>query len=191
MKSRPHLFNGFLALTIFTLLTGCMSSEERKRALQYSSLRIHVESDRGSADRSSAIAIHRANPIYLNIDREAVLDESNVAAAMVIDQPGGFSIEVKFDRRGSWILERTTVMNRGKHLAIFSDFGDHKPKLAISKTARWLAAPEIIAKNSSGHLVFTPDATREEAERIVHGLNNVAKKIEGKEWIPWAQPVDR
>jgi hypothetical protein len=29
-------------------------------------------------------------------------------------------------------------------------------------------------------LTFTPDATREEADQIVLGLNNVAEKIQGK-----------
>jgi hypothetical protein len=29
-------------------------------------------------------------------------------------------------------------------------------------------------------LVFTPDASREEAERIVHGLNNVAAQLNTK-----------
>jgi hypothetical protein len=176
------VFNGFLALVVVAGLTGCMTAEERKRSKEMSSLRVHVESDRGASDRNSGIAIHRTNPIYLNIDRESVIDEGNIAAAIVIDQPGGFAIEIKLDRRGSWILERTTVMSRGKHLAIFSDFGDN---------ARWLAAPRIEAKNSSGRLVFTPDATREEADRIVRGLNNVAKKMEKKAWIPWADPVDR
>ena len=183
MKSRSAVFNGFLALALALSAASCKTSEERKRSKETSSLRVHIEADRGSADRNSAIAVHRKQPIYLNIDREAVLDESNVAAATVIDQPEGlFAVEVKFDRRGSWILERTTVMNRGRHIALFSQFGDK---------ARWLAAPEITAKNSSGRLVFTPDASREEAERFVRGLNNVAKKLERKEWIPWGESIDR
>ncbi len=182
MKSRFPLFNGFLALTMLVSATSCSTSEEYKRSKQLSSLRIHIEADPGSSDRNSAVAVHRSKPMYLNIDREPVLDESNVSAASIVDQPGGlFAIEVKFDRRGSWILERTTVMYRGKHLVLFSDFGDQ---------ARWIAAPQITAKNSGGRLVFTPDATREEAERLVRGLNNVAKKMEGNEWIPWAKPLD-
>jgi hypothetical protein len=183
MKSRSALFNGFLVLAIAWCAASCKSSEERKRAKEFSSLRIHVEADSGASDRSSAIAVHRSHPMYLNIDREAALDESNVAVARIVDQPDGlFAIVIKFDRRGSWILERTTVMNKGKHLAIFSQFG---------KDARWLAAPQVTAKNSSGTLVFTPDATREEADRFVRGLNNVAKKIECKEWIPWGDRIDR
>ncbi|HWN96220.1 MAG TPA: hypothetical protein VNT99_14385 [Methylomirabilota bacterium] len=183
MKGRFTLFNGFLAVALVVAVAGCAMSEERKRKEELSTLRIHIEADRGSSDRASAIAVHRTNPLYLNIEREAVLDESNVSAATVVDQPGGlFAIEVKLDRRGSWILERTTVMNKGKHLVVFSHFGDE---------SRWIAAPEIFAKNSSGRLVFTPDATREETVRIVRGLNNAAKKQESQQWIPWEKSADR
>jgi hypothetical protein len=183
MKTRPCVFNGFLALALVVFVVACSTSEERKRKKEMSSLRIHVESDPGSSDRASAISVHRAAPVLLNIDREAVLDESEVEVAAVTGQPGGlFSVEIKFTRRGGWILERTTVASRGKHLAIFSQFGDQ---------ARWLAAPLITAKNSGGRLVFTPDATREEAERFVRGLNNVAKKLERRENWPFRGPLDK
>jgi hypothetical protein len=183
MESRFGVFNGFLVLALLALTAGCATSEERKKRNEVSTLRVHVEADRGATDRNSAISIHRTSPILLNIDREPVLDEREVQAAMVVDQPGGFAIEVQFDRRGSWILERTSVMHRGKHFAIFSHFGE--------KNARWLAAPLITAKNSSGRLVFTPDATREEAERIVRGLNNFARKRDRKDNFPFREPIDR
>ena len=41
---------------------------------------------------------------------------------------------------------------------------------------RWLAAPRINKRIADGVLVFTPDATREEAEQIALGLNNLAQK---------------
>ena len=42
----------------------------------------------------------------------------------------------------------------------------------------WLAAPMTNKRISDGVLVFTPDASREEADRIVLGLNNVAKEAQ-------------
>src|SRR5687767_12188175 len=182
MKSRLRVFNGFLVLALVAVAAACKTSEERKRAKEVSSLRIHVESDQ-TADRSSAISIHRAAPVLLNIRREAVLDESNVSAARVVDEAGGlFAVEIQFDRRGSWILEHATVANRGRHLAIFSQFGNQ---------ARWLAAPVIHSKNSNGLLRFTPDATREEADRFARGLNNLARKIERRENWPFKGPLDK
>jgi hypothetical protein len=47
----------------------------------------------------------------------------------------------------------------------------------FGRDPRWLAAPQITKHLSAGVFTFTPDATREEAERIVTGLNNVAEKV--------------
>ena len=181
MKSRWRVFNVFLAVATIVLLTGCLSSAERKKKKEFSNVRVHVETDR-SSDHSSAVSIHRSAPIRINIEREPVLDEHNISSAEVVSQADGtFAIQIKFDRHGSWILERTTVTHRGKHLAIFSYFGQ----------ARWLAAPLIIGKNSTGMLTFTPDASREEAERVVLGLNNVARKLNSKENWPFPSSIDK
>ena len=183
MKSRPCVFNGFLAFVLIVFVASCATSEESKRKKEISTLRIHIEADPGDADRSSAISVHRSSPMLLNIDREAVLDESEVVVAKVIGQSNElFAVEIEFTRRGGWILKRTTVAGRGKHLAIFSEFGDQ---------ARWLAAPLVTAKNSGGRLVFTPDATYQEAERFVHGLNNWAHQRERKENWPFPGPLDK
>jgi hypothetical protein len=181
MSRRLFLFNGFLALFAVMCITGCGTTEERKRKKEISTFRVHLESEPGSMDRSSAVTIYRSAPLLVGIDREPILDESHVKSAAVIEQPVGFAIEVQLDRRGSWILERTTVGYKGRHLAIFGHFGP----------ARWLAAPEITGRNSSGRLVFSPDATREEAERFVRGLNNTAHKLERKENWPFRGPMDQ
>lgn len=180
MKSRALLFNGFLALAVLASVGGCATSQEHQFRRQLSNIRVHVQSD-SQADKSSAIAVIRSNPVRFNIDREPILDEHNVAAASVVEQLGGFVIDVQFNRQGSWILERTTVIHKGKRLAIHSHFG----------VDRWLAAPVIPGKNSTGHLVFTPDCTREEAERMVRGLNNAVRKLQGKENWPFPGPIDK
>jgi preprotein translocase subunit SecD len=174
-------FNFFLVFAAGALLSGCATDEEQKKKKELSNIRIHVEADQGG-DRSSAVSVHRAAPILLNVEREPVLDEHNVIAATVVDQPGGlFSVQLQFDRQGSWLLERASVVNRGKRLVIFSYFGE----------TRWIAAPQISGKNSTGRLTFTPDATREEAERLVRGLNNVARKLKTRENWPFTEPLDK
>lgn len=181
MRRHPCGFNGFLVLALLVCLTGCATKEERKRKKEISSFRVHLESEPGSVDRASAITVYRSAPMLLGIDREPILDESHVRSAAVVEQAVGFAVEVQLDRRGSWILERATVTHKGRHLAVFSHFGP----------ARWLAAPEITGRNSSGRLVFTPDATREEAERFVRGLNNTIHKMERKENWPFPAPLER
>ena len=41
---------------------------------------------------------------------------------------------------------------------------------------RWLAAPVFTKRITDGVLVFTPDCTREEADRIVKGLKLAIKR---------------
>jgi hypothetical protein len=175
MKSGWRVFNSFLVLAAILLFASCSTSEERKRKKEISNLRVHVEAD-NSGDRSSAITVLRSNPIQINVEGEPLLDERNVNNAVLIDRPDGtYEIQLQLNRRGNWILERTTVSHRGKRLAIFSYFGQ----------ARWLAAPLITGKNSTGLLTFTPDASREEAERIVRGLNNIIRKLQRDENWPF------
>jgi hypothetical protein len=67
-------------------------------------------------------------------------------------------------------LEQFTAANPGRHLAIFGQWGD---KLSAG---RWLAAPLISRRITKGTIIFTPDASREEALKLVTGLSNIAKK---------------
>ena len=85
----------------------------------------------------------------------------------VVDVLGGYSISVQFNKQGSMLLEQYTTGSKGKHMAISAEFGQ----------MRWIAAPVITQRIGDGLFVFTPDTSREEAERIVSGLNRVAKLV--------------
>jgi hypothetical protein len=114
----------------------------------------------------------RSDPVLVTIAQEPILTEVNVVAARVFDVHGGFAIEVRFDETATWILEQYSAVNSGRHFVIFGQWGD---KLA---NGRWLAAPIITHRIGNGVLTFTADASREEADQLVLGLNNVAKKIQ-------------
>jgi preprotein translocase subunit SecD len=113
----------------------------------------------------------RSDPVLITIARDPILTEANIAAARVIDTPGGFAIEIQFDENGSWLLEQYSAANPGGHFAVFGQWGD---KLA---NGRWLAAPLITHRIANGALSFTPDTSRAEAGQLVLGLNKVAAKI--------------
>ncbi|MGC8829236.1 MAG: SecDF P1 head subdomain-containing protein [Verrucomicrobiia bacterium] len=130
----------------------------------------HVEMNPDGSDRCVQAKIYRNNPITLVVDRSPVLHEGFIERADVIDFMGTYAIRIKFDRTGTLLLDNVTTSNKGRHLAIFCYFTD----------ARWIGAPLITQRISDGVFVFTPDATRDETERIVRGLNNVAKAIQPK-----------
>ena len=83
-------------------------------------------------------------------------------------------MSIQFDHQGTLLLEQYSTLNRGRKFAIFTQFGD---KL---KESRWLAAPIISRRITDGLLMFTPDATREEAEQIARGLNREYIDAEGR-----------
>jgi len=175
MKIRFFSFNSYLCWGVCLLLAltgGCSSSKEKKKKEDYSkreeaSLRLYLEVNPDGSDRNGSIAVGRQAPFTLNVEKRAFLTEFNIEKASLVDAYGGFSISVQFDKEGSWILEQYTTANKGKRMAIAAEFGH----------VRWLAAPVIEQRIGDGLLVFTPDASRAESERIVSGLNRVAKLV--------------
>jgi preprotein translocase subunit SecD len=179
MKSRSVWFNTYLVLLIVALAGGCKSTdsadkskEKKPDKKEATTLGFHPEENQDGTGHSSAVQVSRNQPFTVNVRKSPILTELNVQKASVIDVLGGFQIMIQFDRQGTWILEQYSVADRGKRLAVFSQFGQ----------ARWLAAPVLERRIADGVLVFTPDASHEEAERIVRGLNNIAKKAQKDNW---------
>jgi hypothetical protein len=167
MKTRWAAFNLYLFATIF--LFGCKSPQEkmdaaesRRQKKEMTSLRVHLEAGNSGPSRAQAVSILRASPMLIKVETDSILDERDLVHASVTDYMGGFLIQIQFNEHGALVLDTTSTANKGKRVAIMCDFGEQ----------RWLAAPVLSRRITEGSLTFTPDATREEAVRIVRGLNN-------------------
>jgi len=171
MKFRLAPFNIYLLLMLSMIIGGCKTTEERKHGKEASTLRLFLESGRDASDHGSGVPIYRAHPMRVNTEREPFLTEGDLDSAEVVDLPGGFAIKAQFNGHGAMVLETVTVAHKGQHVAVQSHFGE----------TRWLAAPVLTRRISNGEFVFTPDATREESERIVRGLKNIVAKLKKKE----------
>jgi hypothetical protein len=173
MNGRLGGFNTNLwLLALLGLAAGCQTegtyeSNEKNTAKQLTSIRFHIQTSADGTGRSLEVPVFRSRPVLLTIDRNAFLSEENVTKAEIVDELGGFSIQVALDTQGKWLLEKYTVDNMGRRIVIFANFGQ----------SRWLAAPVIRKVISDGKLTFIPDASREETDRIVRGLNNAAAKM--------------
>jgi preprotein translocase subunit SecD len=166
-------FNIYLAIVLaLAAVCGCRTSGESNPKKQVSTLRLHLETTRDGTKANEPVPIYREKPVMVNVELMPFLTEANVAEAKVIDVIGGFALRIRFDHAGASMFEQCTVENRGRRIAVFSQFGDK------IKDNRWLAAPVIVHRISDGIFTFTPDATREECEEIALGLNNVAKKVQ-------------
>jgi hypothetical protein len=170
MRAPRGRFNCILvaALLLAGPATGCRSPEEKKAAAEASTLRLYLETDYDTTgEKTAVVPVYRAAPVLLRIAREPFLDEGHIVDARVVDTVGGFAIAVRYDFHGTLVLDTVSTTYRGQRVAIHSTFTE----------GRWLAAPKLSTPIRDGLLVFTPDATRAEAERIVRGLNNVAVKL--------------
>ncbi len=171
MKFVARRINCYLVLV--ALLVGasaCLSPEEKEKRREASTLKLHLQMDFDTGEKTQLIEVIRAKPTVLRVERVPFLDESHIADAKVVDTIGGFAIMVKFDFHGTLALESVSTTHRNKCIAIFSLFTE----------GRWLAAPQLNTRITDGILIFTPDATREEADRIVRGLNNIAIQLGNK-----------
>jgi preprotein translocase subunit SecD len=169
-------FNLYLLLALAALVAGGCRTHKHDKSKDLATLRIHLESSiDDDTSRTEKVPIYRASPVDLTVDKEPFLTEAHVASAKVVDVLGGYDLQIQLNRQGSWLLQGTSASNPGKHYAIFSQFGEK------GKQSRWLAAPIFSRVISAGIIQFTPDASREEADEIARGLNNIAKKNESND----------
>jgi hypothetical protein len=169
MKVYARRFNLYLALvTVLALFCGCQTNKKKE---QLATLRIHLQANPNDAGATQTVSVGRDEPVPVTIGHDPVLTEANVLAARVIDTPGGFAVEVHFDESATLMLEQYSASNPGRHFVIFGQWGEKMVNF------RWLAAPLITHRISTGELAFTADMSRTEADQFVLGLNNVAAKV--------------
>lgn len=175
MKFRTVQFNLILAAGGVLLLAGCASSGPSLASVKHpTTLHFHLEVNRDGTDRNYPVTVNRSSPFKVNVLRDAFLTESHIMEAAVVDDSfGGFFIRVQLNKQGTWLLERSTTANKGKRVALFTVF---------EKTTRWLAAPVMDKRIADGKFSFTADASREEADRIVLGLNELGKQVKKDEF---------
>jgi len=164
----PSLCLALAASTV--LLSGCQTDKKSKIV---GALRVHIEVTVPTTT-SQSVSVLRSTPVLVTILKDPVLTEANIIGARLIETPGGVAVQVKFDETtGLWILQQYSAANPGKHFVIYGQWGD-KPS-----EGRWLAAPLITHRIADGVLTFTADASREELDQLVTGLNNVVKQNRG------------
>jgi hypothetical protein len=168
MKLPLSRFNIILALLLL-LPGGCKTTEEKKKAKEATFLRFHVETNVDGTAHNTRVPIYRAQPMLLGVERDAVLDEGFMDKVELVaaDEFGNHAIKITFDDNGKRRLDNVTSMYKGRRLAVQARWTED----------RWLAAPLITKRITDGVFIFTPDASREETERIVAGLKNVIAKL--------------
>ena len=165
MKSWRGSFNIYFTVALLFVVAGCRTSGRAKDEKQMSAMHLFLETPEDGSSGNGRVLVTRKK-IPMVVQREPFITELDVASAAVVDDPGGFASEVILNEHGTLALDMATIGSKGRHIAVRTQYPDF---------TRWVAAPMITGRIANGVLQFTPDASREEAERIVAGLNKVAK----------------
>ena len=133
-------------------------------------MQFHLETNPDGTPHNQLVSIYRANPMRMTVSVSPELDEGFMQSADLVDvdNMGGYAIKITFNDEGTKRLDYLTTSYKGRHLGITARWTE----------ARWLAAPLITKRIADGVYIFTPDATREETERIVRGLKNVIHELQ-------------
>ena len=171
MKFRCGCFNLYLVAMLATMQIACETTGPggaRKGSPDLATVRVHLETHADPiAGTSRLITVGREQPQSMYVSG-AMLAEPNLAAAQLWDgNEGQFAILLQFDRDGTRTLETLSMSYRGKRLAILSQFPE----------PRWIGTFRMDRRIADGAILFRPDATREEAVRIVSGLNKAVAKL--------------
>lgn len=174
-RSRFNIYLTALLALVIAVGAGCKTGKTKRKNI-VSAIRLHLEVNRDASGRSQPVSVFRSNPVEINVEKAAFLSEGLLTDAKVVEMMGGFGLQLTFERRGAWLLEQYTAGAQGKRIAIYAEFipDPDQPKV-IEK--RWLAAPVINKRITDGVLTFTPDASREECEKILFGISNLLRKI--------------
>jgi hypothetical protein len=160
-------FNIYLCSALSLLLfPGCKTGEKKDKD-KVTIIELHMEVNSDGAKDNAPMSIGRNSAFEVNADKDPFLDAADLVSAKLVDDLGGFAIELKYNWKGTTLLDSMTTSYRGKRIAVFCKWDKE----------RWLAAPKITRRITDGVFRFTPDCTHEEAESIIKGLTNVIKKL--------------
>lgn len=180
MRGARSWFNLLLVLSLASgLVSGAAESSDtsRKRSRKpkpVERIRVHVESRHDIAERSLKVEVGQGpGAMKFQVEKLPILNEVHVERAALLEVPGGFQVQLKFDSLGAKILESYTAAAAGRHLLLLTEFDEE---------SRWIAAPLIRRRIGDGVLAFSPQITREEADRLVKGLNQAIDKRK-KQWL--------
>jgi preprotein translocase subunit SecD len=173
MECKVTRFKHYLmALALVTVLgIGCQSTSKKKPGENYSLIMLYLEQNDDGTKYSREMSVYRADPVIFHVNSKPFLNTADLEKATLMEAIGGFALQLQFNRHGTAVLESFTASNKGRRMAIFCQFTE----------PRVLAAPMITQRNATGIIRFTPDCSRQEAERIVKGLTTAIKEIKKKD----------
>lgn len=179
MKAWRGISNVFFMGVVMVLLGGCSSMQGpvpggRSGAMLF----IFVESASRDPELTRRIEWHEANPREAHVEREPVMQPLSFLTEAKLHESvaGGQVAELHFNFRGTQLLEAMSIEQRGRRLFLVAWYLRSKQDKDL--TSRCIGVHALRGVNSSGRLFFTPDATPEEAGRLMAAFNKTARVVQ-------------
>ncbi len=138
-------------------LTACVTKPPKNMT----TLRIHVPATEASSPQRRMQVAIRVPELTLQVDAQPVLTEADLDHAQVTGEGENLGLRLYFNTHGTIVLDTVSLNYRSQMLVIM-----------INGAA--IGAPLIKDRIVDGVFEFTPDLSREQAEKIVAGLNATA-----------------
>lgn len=170
MKIWSQLFNIILCGSLLIVASGCNTNAKSKILAKDGTLMaFHMEMASGYGESTMPVQIGRLNPVKMTVQQSPFIREINVLKAEAWDTTdGGIAIRLELDRIGRKHLETASMLHRGARVAV----------QAIFPEPRWIDIMKLDRHMGDGIIILYPDASPEETDRIVSGLNLVSEAIE-------------
>jgi|YelNatPaOPRAMG01_1025707.scaffolds.fasta_scaffold05653_9 hypothetical protein len=169
MNSGGAWFNTFLLVTLWVTAMACWAGcRSQSRSKSLAALSLHLEVNPDASGWNEPVTVGRSTPFVVNVEKRPFLTEQELLEAVLVETNAMVALKLQFGHRGTLLLDQYSSAYRGKRAAILARW---------DQTVRWLAAPRMEQRITNGVLVFTPDANRSEAERLVQALNKTVRAI--------------
>ena len=171
---QPHLI--FVAFVLLTSLPGCVKKYSVDTGRDKAQLALFIQGFPQQGEETQLLKVYQAKPKLVYIDPKPVMrgDSGMITLSKVIDtQDGLHAIQLDFTTLGQSVMEHITTNFRSRQLYIVLATNDDHSK--TNKVKMTCIGSHYINQTFSTPLVFTPDASRDESEKITKLLNNTLK----------------
>ena len=171
---RSHLI--IAAFVLLTSLLGCVRKYSVDTDRDKAQLALFIQGFPKQGEDTKLLKVYQAKPKLVYIDPKPVMrgDSGMITSSKVINtQDGLHAIQLDFTTLGQSVMEHITTNFRARQLYIVLAKNDDHSK--TNKVRMTCIGSHYINRTFSSPLVFTPDASREESEKITKLLNNTLK----------------
>ena len=176
MKRYLQFYLTIPAFVLLIVLPGCVKKYFVDTKRNKAQLALFVQGFPQQGEDTQLLKLYQAKPKLVHINPKPVMrgNSGMITSSKVVDtQDGLHAIQLDFTTLGQSVMEHITTNFRSRQLyVVLAQNDDHSKTNKVKMTC---IGTHYINQTFSTPLVFTPDASREESEKIIKLLNKTLK----------------